>query len=177
MFVCARADALLSIHAHIKGLGFEDTPDYAHLRACLAQLPDEQVQLQLAHLIPAAAQAPGDANGLLLQQQAWDNSPLLYGQQQHGSLPPSPFLDGLSPMDSLGLPVTGGGCVGACVCVGRAAATGSAGVRGSCLACLQGVCLCWQASCSLAAAAWVCQGCRVVSCMYVVCVGCCWMLG
>jgi hypothetical protein len=106
------ADALLAIHAHIKGLGFESTPDYQHLRSCLQQLPDEQVQLQLAHLIPAAAahQAVYEQNGL--QQPPWDNSPLQqqYGQQQQQQYgqSPSPYVDGMSPMGSLGLVGTGG---------------------------------------------------------------------
>lgn len=109
---CHCADALLAIHAHIKGLGFESTPDYQHLRTCLQQLPDEQVQLQLAHLIPAAAahQAVYEQNGL--QQPPWDNSPLQqqYGQQQQQQYgqPLSPYVDGMSPMGSLGLVGTGG---------------------------------------------------------------------
>lgn len=97
------ADALLQIHSHLKGLGFQDTPDYGHLRACLQQLPDEQVTLQLQHLIPQQGQHNGS---LAAQQQAWDNSPL--GQQ----LPTSPFIDAsglmMSPVDSQGAAAAGG---------------------------------------------------------------------
>jgi hypothetical protein len=106
--VCVCADALLSIHSHIKGLGFLDDPDYAHLRTCLQQLPNEQVQLQLQHLIAQGQQA-WEQNGL--QQQPWDNSPLGMQQQQHG-LPPSPYVDGMSPLASPGLALTGGGGLG-----------------------------------------------------------------
>lgn len=95
-------DALLQIHSHLKGLSFQDTPDYGHLRACLQQLPDEQVTLQLQHLIPQHVQHNGS---LAAQQQAWDNSPL--GQQ----LPASPFIDAggllMSPVDSQGAAAAG----------------------------------------------------------------------
>lgn len=96
------AGALLHIHSHLKGLGFQDIPDYGHLRACLQQLPDEQVTLQLQHLIPQQGQLNGS---LAAQQQAWDNSPL--GQQ----LPASPFIDAgglmMSPVDSQGAGAAG----------------------------------------------------------------------
>jgi hypothetical protein len=96
------ADALLQIHSHLKGLSFQDTPDYGHLRACLQQLPGEQVTLQLQHLIPQHVQHNGS---LAAAQQAWDNSPL--GQQ----LPASPFIDAggllMSPVDSQGAAAAG----------------------------------------------------------------------
>lgn len=106
MYSCA-ADALLNIHSHIRGLGFLDTPDYGYLRTCLQQLPGEEVQLQLQHLI-GQGQPAWDQNGSVQQQQHWDLSPL--GQQQQQQMlgqPPSPYIDGLSPLDSQGLPVTG----------------------------------------------------------------------
>lgn len=108
-------DALLNIHGHLKGLAFADTPDYSHLRSCLQQLPDAQVELQLQHLIQQTHW--GSQNGLQQaqqQQQHWDSSPLYQQQQQQQrSVPASPLVhERMSPAHGLvGVAAgTGGWC-------------------------------------------------------------------
>jgi hypothetical protein len=117
MCVCHHCppDALLSIHSHIKSLGFQDAPDYTHLRACLQQLPDEQLQLPLHPLLSQHSQQAWELGSSgQQQQQQWNGGQqyVLPGaqpqqHQQQQSLPPSPYVDGLSPLDSQGLPAAG----------------------------------------------------------------------
>ena len=106
-------EPLLTIHAHLCGLSFTETPDYTYLRSCLHQLPDQQVQqLQLQHLIPTAAAAVEQQNGLPQQQhlqqrqyqQQWNSHSPLYDsqqQQQQRLMQASPLNDRMSPADSL----------------------------------------------------------------------------
>lgn len=85
------------------------------MRSCLQQLPDEQVQLPLHRLLSQHSQHAWEPGSSQQQQQhQWNGSQqyVLPGsqpqqQQQQHSLPPSPYVDGLSPLDSQGLPAAG----------------------------------------------------------------------
>jgi hypothetical protein len=70
------------------------------------------VQLPLHRLLSQHSQQAWEPGSSQQQQQQWNGSQqyVLSGsqpQQQQHSLPPSPYVDGLSPLDSQGLPAAG----------------------------------------------------------------------